>query len=219
MPFVLFWRYDFMAWLARFFLILCLAMVQVAHAGNVEQYKLAPGDLIKIQVFGEPDLDLEIRLDSTGVINYPFLGKINVSGLSLEALEHKLVAGLKKGYLLDPQLNTSIVEYRPFFVEGEVKNPGGYPYIPNLTARKAIALAGGFTEFAAKEKFMVVDAKTTQKTYVDVNAIISPDDSIVIEKSIFYIYGEVKNSGSYPLRPGLTLREAVSYSRRYFISN
>ncbi|MBL4744334.1 MAG: polysaccharide biosynthesis/export family protein [Cycloclasticus sp.] len=104
-----------MACVARFFLILYLATAHVAYAESVEQYRLAPGDLIKIQVFGEPDLDLEIRLGSTGMINYPFLGKIMVSGLSLEGLEHKLVTGLKAGYLLDPQINTSIVEYRPSF--------------------------------------------------------------------------------------------------------
>ena len=191
-------------------LMLILACLNVVHAADEPLYRLASGDLIKIHVFGEPELNIETRLGGKGEINYPFLGKITVAGLTVHEFEQKLISGLKKGYLKNPQVNVSIVEYRPFFIEGEVKQPGGYPYIPSLTIRKAVSLAGGFTEFAAKDKFIVVfDATKEQKT-LDVNAEISPGDSIIVDKSNFYIYGEVKEAGSYPLMPGLTLREAIS---------
>lgn len=196
--------------LAVFMFVLALVPMNEALAKEGLQYKLASGDLIKIQVFNEPELNLETRLSSTGIINYPFLGKILVSGLSVRTLERKLIKGLKSGYLKSPQVNVSIVEHRPLFIEGEVNNPGGYPYIPGLTIRKAVSLAGGFTKFAAKEKFVVVYDKTQHKGIVGANALIGPGDVVVVEKSIFYIYGEVKNAGSYAFRPGLTLREAVS---------
>jgi len=150
---------------------------------NSESYRLAAGDSIRIQVFGEDDLNLEVRLDSSGVINYPFLGKL-----------------------------LSIVEHRSFFIEGEVKNPGAYPYQPGLTVRKAISLAGGFTDFAARDHFKLLHDKDSARQSITVGygARVTPGDSISVAKSIFYIDGEVKKPGSYPYHLGLTLREAIS---------
>jgi len=183
-----------------------------AAAYDAGTYRLASGDMIRIQVFGEDDLSLEVRLDSSGVINYPFLGKIRVKGLTVEALRNRLIRGLKDGYLRSPQVNVSIVEHRSFFIVGEVKNPGAYPYQPGLTVRRAISLAGGFTEFATRDHFSLVHDKARGKQAVAVgaDALVGPGDSISVGKSIFYINGEVKNAGSYPYHPGLTLREAIA---------
>jgi len=177
-----------------------------------ESYRLAAGDSIRIQVFGEDDLNLEVRLDSSGVINYPFLGKLHVTGLTVDALRNKLIRGLKDGYLRSPQVNVSIVEHRSFFIEGEVKNPGAYPYQPGLTVRKAISLAGGFTEFATRDHFSLLHEKDRGKQSVTVGygTRVAPGDSISVTKSVFYIDGEVKSPGSYPYHLGLTLREAIS---------
>jgi len=179
---------------------------------NSESYRLAAGDSIRIQVFGEDDLNLEVRLDSSGVINYPFLGKLHVTGLTVEGLRDKLIRGLKDGYLRSPQVNVSIVEHRSFFIEGEVKNPGAYPYQPGLTVRKAISLAGGFTDFAARDHFKLLHDKDSARQSITVGygARVTPGDSISVAKSIFYIDGEVKKPGSYPYHLGLTLREAIS---------
>jgi len=179
---------------------------------GADNYRLASGDMIRIQVFGEGDLNLEVRLDSSGVINYPFLGKIRVEGLTVEALQNKLIRGLKDGYLRSPQVNVLIVEHRPFFIEGEVKNPGAYPYQPGLTVRRAISLAGGFTESATRDHFSLMHdkARDKQAATVGAGASVGPGDSISVSKSIFYINGEVENAGSYPYHPGLTLREAIT---------
>jgi len=183
----------------------------VASRG-ADSYRLASGDMIRIQVFGEDDLNLEVHLDSSGVINYPFLGKIHVTGLTVEELRGRLISGLKDGYIRSPQVNVSIVEHRSFFIEGEVKKPGAYPYQPGLTVRKAISLAGGFSEFAAHDHFNLVHDKgnASQSITVGYGARVAPGDSISVAKSVFYIDGEVKNPGSYPCRMGLTLREAIS---------
>jgi len=182
-------------------------------SGNsADGYRLASGDMISIKVFGEDDLNLEVHLDSSGVINYPFLGKIRVTGLTVEELRKKLIRGLQDGYLRSPQVNVSIVEHRSFFIEGEVKSPGAYPYLPGLTVRKSISLAGGFTELARRDHFILVHDKTrgAQKVTVGSDALVGPGDSISVGKSIFYIDGEVKSPGSYPYHSGLTLREAIS---------
>jgi len=184
---------------------------RAAYHGT-DSYRLASGDMISIKVFGEGDLNLEVHLDSSGVINYPFLGKIRVTGLTVEELRKKLIRGLQDGYLRSPQVNVSIIEHRSFFIEGEVKSPGAYPYQPGLTVHKAISLAGGFTGFATRDHFSLVRDKAHSKQAVTVNsdALVGPGDSISVGKSIFYIDGEVNNPGSYPYHSGLTLREAIS---------
>jgi len=183
-----------------------------AQDNGADSYRLASGDMISIKVFGEDDLSLEVHLDSSGVINYPFLGKIHVTGLTVEELRGKLIRGLKDGYLRSPQVNVSIVEHRSFFIEGEVKKPGAYPYQPGLTVRKAISLAGGFTGFAARDHFSLLHDKDSAKESITVGygARVAPGDSISVSKSVFYIDGEVKSPGSYPYHLGLTMREAIS---------
>jgi polysaccharide export outer membrane protein len=117
---------------------------------NLTQYRLGSGDEIKITVFGQQDLSLTTTLPNHGVINYPFLGDIRVIGLTAAELEAKLYAGLKGDYLVEPSVSVTVIEYRPFFIDGEVKRPGGYPYQPGLSVNKAAALAGGYTERASK---------------------------------------------------------------------
>jgi len=114
-------------------------------------YKLGPGDQILINVFGEEDLSMDFQLNDTGTLNYPFLGELTVEGLSVTELEHLITQGLKGPYLVNPDVTVSIREYRPFYLHGEVKSPGGIPYQAGLTLEKAIALGGGFTERASKK--------------------------------------------------------------------
>ena len=93
-----------------------------------------------------------------------------------------------------------------------MKTPGAYPYQPGLTVRKAISLAGGFTEFATRDHFSLVHDRDRSKQTVTVSSdtLVGPGDSISVAKSLFYIDGEVNNPGSYPYHSGLTLREAIS---------
>jgi len=194
-------------------LMIMMLLLPVQHVSAAEQpYRLAAGDLIRIHVFGEDDLNMEVRLDATGVINYPFLGKVRVAGLTVDEFQNRLIRGLKDGYLVSPQVNVSIVEHRPFFIDGEVKNPGGYPYVPGLTIRKAISLAGGYTDYAAKDAFNVVREKSPIKKVISVGADspVGPGDSVTVDKSVFFIDGEVKKPSSYPFRRDMTLREAIS---------
>jgi len=183
-----------------------------APKATVNGYRLASGDKIQIHVFGEDGLSMELRLDEAGVINYPFLGKILVKGLTVESLQNTITEGLKQGFLQSPHVNVSIVEHRQFFIYGEIGTPGGYAYVPGLTIRKAIALAGGFTEVANKERFLVTydESNKNKVRSIGINAPIRPDDSITVLKSVFFIDGEINNVGSFPFRSGLTLREAIS---------
>ena len=81
----------------------------------------------------------------------------------------------------------TINEYRNFFINGSVEKPGGYPYIPGLTVRKAVSLAGGFKERASREKIFVIsdDDRSQRARKVDLNAAVSPGDIITVEESFF----------------------------------
>ncbi len=150
-------------------------------------YKLGPGDQILISVFGEEDLSMEFRLNDTGTLHYPFLGELMVEGLTVVELEQLLDRGLTGPYLVDPEVTVSIGEYRPFFLHGEVKKPGGFPYQPGLTLQQAIALAGGFTERASRQKFDVVRATDPTHTpeRIKLSDRIHPGDVITVRQSFF----------------------------------
>lgn len=118
-------------------------------------YVLAPGDQVAISVFGEPDLSMEFTLSDNGALNYPFLGEVRVAGRTMSELEQHIADGLRGDYLITPDVTVSMKQYRPFFLNGEVNRPGGYPYQPGLTLEKALALAGGLSPRAARSKIEV----------------------------------------------------------------
>lgn len=161
----------------------------IAQQGNLSmsQYQLGSGDRISISVFGQDDLSMEVRLPDVGTINYPFLGEIKLVGLTADEVEKKIYDGLLGDYLVNPSVSVAIIEYRPFFIDGEVKRPGGYPYQPGLSVNKAAALAGGYTERAARDKITIIrekDGRTNEFT-VTVSDMIQPGDIITINQRFF----------------------------------
>ncbi len=157
-----------------------------AQESSLSDYRVGSGDLLNIQVFGEEDLSMEIRLSDAGTISYPFLGELKVLDMTIGKLSQTLTEGLADGYLLNPSVNVTVIEYRQFFINGEIKQPGGYPYQPGLTLQRAVALAGGFTERASKSKLFVShEGETTEPRLVELNTPIKPGDIITIEQSFF----------------------------------
>jgi len=180
-----------MALIVRFFLALVAIVSSHAIAQappQLSMYKLGSGDMISIRVLGEDDLRREkIRLSDAGTVSFPVLGEIQVKGMTVGGLEDYITRSLKGRYLLNPQVTVAIDEYRNFFVNGSVEKPGGYPFSPGLTVRKAISIAGGFKERASREKINVIrddDATQTPKR-VDMNSAIFPGDILTIEESFF----------------------------------
>ncbi|MGZ5081975.1 MAG: polysaccharide biosynthesis/export family protein [Usitatibacter sp.] len=155
---------------------------------ELSTYKLGSGDLISVRVLGEDDLKREkVRLSDAGTLSFPVLGEIKVKGMTVGALEDYITKGLKGRYLLNPQVTVAIEEYRNFYVNGMVEKPGGYPFSPGLTVRKAITLAGGFKERASREKINIIrddDPKQVPK-HVDMNTAVAPGDILTIEESFF----------------------------------
>jgi polysaccharide export outer membrane protein len=157
-------------------------------ASLLSTYKLAAGDVITIRVFGEDDLSREkIRLSDAGTIPYPVLGEVRARGLTIGEIEKSITAGLNGRYLVNPRVSITIEEYRPFYINGMVERPGGYPFQPGLTVLKASSLAGGFKERASFSKITIIREGdlTSRPQKAEINSPVNPGDTVFIEESFF----------------------------------
>lgn len=166
---------------------ICTIMPINAIAQAESDYRLGSGDKIQITVFGQLDLSIETLLNNSGKINYPFLGEIQAVGKTLAEFQQQIYDGLKGDYLISPNVSVSIIEYRPFFIDGEVKQPGGYPYQPGLTVNKAAALAGGYTERASLKKIFIIRSNDSKQEsiHININAVVNPGDIITFKQRFF----------------------------------
>ncbi len=169
-------------------LLLCSIFVfNKAIADTVSTYTLYAGDMIAVNVFGEEDLSVEARLSDAGTISYPFLGEIRARGLTVGQLAKLIGDRLRGDYLVNPRVNITIVEYRKFFVYGQVNKPGGFSFEPGLTLEKAVALAGGFSPRASKNSVDVTreiqGRKVTVKMLLDKPVL--PGDIVNVKESFF----------------------------------
>ena len=167
--------------------ILLIMLTPLVAAQQATSYALAPGDRVAISVFGEPDLSVEFTLSDNGVLNYPFLGEIRIAGLTMPELEQRIADGLRGDYLINPDVTVSMKEYRPFFLNGEVSRPGSYPYQPGLTLEKALALGGGLSPRAARNKIVVKRASELSGEAVNIKMSdpVRAGDVITVPQSFF----------------------------------
>ncbi|NBA96530.1 polysaccharide biosynthesis/export family protein [Pseudomonas sp. R5(2019)] len=176
----------------RIFFNLILGMLlinsSVVQAEGNSKYKLASGDVIRINVFGEQDLSFEaLRLTDAGTFSYPFIGEVQAKGKTAAEIEQMIIDKLKGDYLVDPRVSVSVLQYREFFISGEVQKPGGFPFQPGLTLRRAVALAGGLTERASEGQITIIrdhdDSRTPEAATLDTQ--VMPGDTITIDQGFF----------------------------------
>lgn len=158
-----------------------------SQANEFDTYKLSTDDQISVTVFNEPELSInKIRIGENGAISMPLIGQIYVKGLTSTEVEKTLTARLLEGYLKKPSITVTINEYRPFYINGEIKKPGSYPYRKGLTVDMAATLAGGFSERASKTNISLIseENKNLRKS-VSLNDVVKPGDVITINESFF----------------------------------
>lgn len=154
---------------------------------NVSDYRLGAGDKLGITVFNEKELSMEVRLSDAGSFLYPFLGEIVAKNKTIGEVQMLLTEQLKDGFLVDPKVYINVLEYRPFFVNGEVNKSGGFPFQPGLTIRKAISLAGGLTPRASLTKIYVIHENDPSgiPRLTTLNAVLLPGDIVTVDQSFF----------------------------------
>jgi len=165
---------------------LLLLLQSMQARAEIQNYRLGAGDTIIIKVYGEDALTLETQITNSGTINYPFLGPLTLIGLTIKEVEQIVYRGLKGDYFVEPNVFVGMVEYRPFYIHGEVKKPGGYPYQPGMTVNQAVALAGGLTERASQEKIAISrEGSKVESERGTINSAIQAGDTITIEQRFF----------------------------------
>tara|TARA_B110000211_G_scaffold234007_1_gene302022 strand:- start:1090 stop:1608 length:519 start_codon:yes stop_codon:yes gene_type:complete len=168
------------------FSLTLLVLSSVCFAQTAQSYVIGAGDKVEIKVFGQPDLEVTALLGNSGEVNYPFLGKVKLAGLTTSEIEQVITQGLQPDYLINPNVYVQVIEYRPFYIHGEVKEPGAYPYQPAMTVNQAIALAGGLTERASIDKIYIFKEQTKQQQLRgSLNSQIAAGDTIKIEQRLF----------------------------------
>ncbi len=171
-------------------LMLCLILFASMHsAANVvsfaDAYRFGPGDAITINVYQEPDLSYSGEISQQGTIDFPLLGSIRIAELTQANAKKHLETLLRDGYLVNPSVSIRVTNYRPFFIYGEVRSPGSYPYQPDITLEQVIALAGGLKDRASREKWAIQRGAQKATFQAKADTIILPGDVIKIEKSFF----------------------------------
>ncbi|MBF0424971.1 MAG: polysaccharide export protein [Magnetococcales bacterium] len=171
-------------------LVLLLLLIQGSAADDTAlrtQYRLGPGDKIQVSVNEEPELSGIHKVEPNGKFSFSFLGDIAVAGLTVKDVEKVLREKLADGYLRKPIVSVTVVDFRLYFINGEVKSPGGFAYQPGLTVRKAVALAGGFTERASEKKITVIRGNDPahKERAIALDDPVYPDDFLSVPEGFW----------------------------------
>lgn len=203
-------------------LMICSMLSSLAKAADAD-YRLGPGDLLRVNVFGSPELSGEVRVSETGNITYPLIGQVQVAGKSPTQIEAQLVSAFADGgYLRQPQVSVLVMEYRSQKVSvlGHVTKPGQYSLQSTSRLLDVLAEAGGPLREAAADTATLM-RKDGSKASIDLTALFSGDpaqnqvvtggDTIYVPPAPqFYVYGEVQRPGMYKLERGMTVSRAIS---------
>ncbi|MEH2478362.1 polysaccharide export outer membrane protein [Nitrobacteraceae bacterium AZCC 2146] len=156
-------------------------------AASSGTYVLGPTDRVRVKVYGEADITGEYEVDSNGIVSVPLAGHVKAAGLTTRELERGITLALSKGIVRDPRVSVEVALYRPYYILGEVKKSGEYPYRIGLTVMDAVASAGGFTYRANESKvYLRRSGSTVEEIYpLDAPILIFPGDNVRVPERYF----------------------------------
>jgi polysaccharide biosynthesis/export protein len=212
----------------RFLLLINTLILLISTIVFAQDYIVGEGDVLKITVYDHDDLTTVARVSGDGVIVLPLIGPIDVKGLTLSQISQKIAALLSDGYIVNPQVNIFIQEFRSkkAFIMGEVTKPGLYVLPGQTTFLSVLSEAGGLTKEAGykaiikrkvnpsdrNEEIITIDLKRLiEKGDTSLDVPIMDGDSIYITKAgVFYVTGEVKKPDAYKFEEGTTVIKAIT---------
>ena len=152
-----------------------------------EPYQLDSGDKLRVTVFGQADLSGDFAVDGGGNIAIPLIPPVQARGLTTNELQAAIADALGKTLLRNPNVSVQVMEFRPFFILGEVQKAGQYPFVNGMTVQSAVAIAGGFS-YRADQDTVHVTRKQGDKLIemdVDTGAPVRPGDTILVGERYF----------------------------------
>jgi len=214
-----------------------VALAPTVLAQTAANYVIGPKDVLLITVFDQPDLSGKYAVDADGTFTFPLIGRIKAAGFTIRDFETELKKRLQDGFFRNPQVTVGIEEYRSqrVFVVGEVRQPGTYPLTGGMTLIEALARAGSTLPTASGEVLVVrarkgasvdgptlpgkdgaadvvtVNIRDLQSGALSQNVALYDGDTIFVPQAEqVYVFGQVKNPGSYPIKRGTTVLQALS---------
>jgi polysaccharide biosynthesis/export protein len=150
-------------------------------------YRLDAGDKLRVVVYGQEGLTNTYAIDAGGAITMPLIGSVPARGRAPAELASAITARLRSGYIRDPSVAVEIESYRPFFILGEVAAPGQYPYVPNMSVESAVAIAGGFSPRARRDRVTLThtDASGSSRYVVPLGTPLGPGDTVFVGERWF----------------------------------
>jgi len=219
-------------------LVAALALLAgVEVRAQVNNYIVGPQDVLSITLFDQQDLSGKYTVEADGTFTFPLIGRVTAGGLTLRDVEQALRKELSNGFFKNPQVSVAVEQYRSqrVFVVGEVRTPGPYPLVGDMTLIEALARAGSTTEHAAGEALIVrsgaadipdgpllpeqedsadvirVDIKALQSGRLSENAVLRDGDTIFVPRAeLVYVFGQVNQPGAYTLQGLTTVLQALS---------
>lgn len=168
-----------------------LALLSPAAQAQTETgqpvYVLGSGDQISVTVYDEPSLSGQFQIDGTGSVSLPLIGQVQAGGLTVPQFEQAVETAFLDGYLNHPRVNVAVLNYRPYYILGEVQTAGEYPYTDGLTVLNAVATAGGFTYRARQNTVYIKRAgeEEFQQIRLSASTRVQPGDTIRIAERFF----------------------------------
>ena len=167
------------------------APIAVAYAAAPARYDAAylldAGDKLRVVVYGQEGLTNSYAIDAGGSITMPLIGAVPARGRTPAGLAAEITGRLRRGYIREPSVAVEVEAYRPFFILGEVAAPGQYPYVPNMSVESAVAIAGGFSPRALRDRVTLThaDGSGSSRFVVPLGTALSPGDTVLVGERWF----------------------------------
>jgi len=178
----------------RVFAVLLAAIMALTFAGAAlaqdpiaDTYRLGSGDRLRVTVFGEADLGGEYVVDDAGAVRLPLIGEVDALGVTIPQFEAAIIEKLSDGFLRTPRVSVEVINYRPFYILGEVNSPGQYTYVAGMNILNAVALAGGYTYRANETRVFIRRGGSEEEQPLPANeqTTVLPGDIIRVAERFF----------------------------------
>jgi len=213
-------------------LVIILMMIvsgpPAVQAAEPADYRVGEGDVLRVLVYDNPDLETTTRVSGKGTILFPLVGEVEINGLTTSEVARKIADKLSNGYILNPQVSVFVETFgsQKASIMGQVNMPGLYEMSGAITLMELISKAGGLTEDAGdvvtikrrvqkgsdQEEVITISLKNLMdRNYSGPEAAIVGGDSVFVSKAgQFYVTGQVNKPSAYKYEPGTSVIKAIT---------
>ena len=180
-------RFSFLPFFLLLFSVFAAPLYAAENNQPDSNYQLGAGDKLSITVFNQDDLSGEYTINGSGRFTMPFIDKIQAAGLTIPDLIEVIIGKLMPDYLLNPRVSIEVLNFRPYYIIGEVSSPGAYPFVEGISYLNAVAIAGGFS-YRARQKYVMVKRKGDadgKEVKLKLDSFVLPGDIIRVTERLF----------------------------------